>query len=56
MKRRILKLALLFALWTPLAARAADATADPNGLTAPAPEIVAWLGSALRVVLAWLGI
>ena len=56
MKRRILALALLFVTLHPLAARATDATADPNGLTAPAPDLALWLDSALRVVLAWLGV
>lgn len=56
MKRRIPCLALLLTLVSPLAARAGDAAADPDGLAAPAPELAAWLDSAVRVFLAWLGI
>ncbi|HSL83745.1 MAG TPA: hypothetical protein VLF66_13300 [Thermoanaerobaculia bacterium] len=56
MKRRILSLALLLTLWSPVAAVAGSATADPDGLTAAAPELVAWLESALRVFLSWVGV
>lgn len=56
MKRRILALVLLFATLRPLAARATGGDYDPNGLGAPAPELAAWLDSALRVFLAWLGV
>jgi hypothetical protein len=56
MKRRILSLALLLPLLCPMVVLAADPSADPDGLTAPAPELAAWLDSAVRVFLAWLGI
>ncbi len=56
MKRRTLAFALLLTLVCPLVARATDAAADPDGIAAPAPELAAWLDSAVRVFLAWLGI
>jgi len=56
MKRRIPCLALLLTLLCPLAARAGDAAADPDGLATQVPELAAWLDSAVRVFLAWLGV
>lgn len=56
MKRRVLALALLLVTLHPLAARATGGDYDPNGLTAPAPDLAAWLDSALQVFLAWLGV
>lgn len=56
MKRRILVLALLLTVLCPVVAAGTDADMDPNGLTAPAPEVADWLDSVVRVFLAWLGV
>lgn len=53
MKRQVLILALLLVVLCPLAAGATDAAADPDGLTAPAPELADWFEHVLQVLRSW---